>query len=83
MMPEETVQAAVDLKTKVVLPVHWGKFTLAMHGWDEPIERVLKKAEELNMQVAIPKIGEPFMLDENVIFNKWWKFNSEKNGSIT
>lgn len=28
MMPEETVQAAVDLKAKLLLPVHWGKFTL-------------------------------------------------------
>ena len=27
MMPEETVQAAVDLKAKALLPVHWGKFT--------------------------------------------------------
>ena len=29
MMPEETAQAAIDLKAKVLLPVHWEKFTLA------------------------------------------------------
>src|SRR5450631_771519 len=33
MMPEQTVQAALDLKAKVILPVHWSKFTLAMHPW--------------------------------------------------
>ncbi len=33
MMPEETVQAAVDLKAKQLLPVHWGKFAwLCIHG---------------------------------------------------
>jgi hypothetical protein len=36
------VQAAIDLKAKSLLPVHWGKFTLALHAWDEPIKRVWK-----------------------------------------
>ena len=50
MMPEETVQTAVDLKAKALLPVHWGKFRLGMHAWDEPVKRVLIKAEELNKE---------------------------------
>ena len=29
MMPEETVQAAIDLKAKKLLPVHWAKFSLS------------------------------------------------------
>jgi L-ascorbate metabolism protein UlaG (beta-lactamase superfamily) len=33
MMPEQTVQASIDLKAKVLLPVHWGKFRLALHPW--------------------------------------------------
>ena len=74
MMPEETVQAAIDLKAKVLLPVHWGKFTLAMHAWDEPIKRVLKKAEELNVKVTTPKIGEPLTLGEIFPSERWWEF---------
>ena len=57
MMPEETVQASLDLKAKYLLPVHWGKFSLALHPWNEPIERVIKKAEELNVDVTTPLIG--------------------------
>src|SRR5690606_17606068 len=34
MMPEETVQAALDLNAKRLFPVHWGKFSLALHDWD-------------------------------------------------
>jgi len=56
MMPEETVQAAVDLKSKLVLPIHWGAFILAFHDWTDPIKRVTKKAKELNMPLTTPKI---------------------------
>jgi L-ascorbate metabolism protein UlaG (beta-lactamase superfamily) len=45
MMPEETVQAADRSKAKSLLPVHWGKFTLALHAWDEPIKRIMKKQD--------------------------------------
>ncbi|UKJ07826.1 MBL fold metallo-hydrolase [Solitalea lacus] len=74
MMPEQTVQATIDLKAKVLLPVHWGKFTLALHAWDEPIERVLKEAEKLNVKVATPLIGEPIVLEECLPDKKWWRF---------
>ena len=74
MMPEETVQAAADLNAKVLLPVHWGKFTLAMHAWDEPIQRVLKKAEQLGTKIATPKIGEPMVLGDKLPSRQWWNF---------
>ena len=73
MMPEETVQACVDVKAKVLLPVHWGKFSLSLHPWDEPIERVMKKAEELEVDVATPMIGEPFLIGEKYPARKWWR----------
>ncbi|POY37174.1 MBL fold metallo-hydrolase [Solitalea longa] len=73
MMPEQTVQAAVDLKANVLLPVHWGKFTLALHAWDEPIERVLKEAEKLAVKVTTPLIGEPIVLQESYPDKKWWR----------
>jgi L-ascorbate metabolism protein UlaG (beta-lactamase superfamily) len=73
MMPEETVQAAVDLNAKALLPVHWGKFTLAMHPWNDPVIRVLKKATELNMKVLTPKIGQPIILDDAFQNESWWE----------
>lgn len=73
MMPEETVQAAVDLKAKSLLAVHWGKFSLAMHAWDEPIKRVIEKAYSLNMKVHTPKIGQPLSLDDSFQSESWWE----------
>jgi hypothetical protein len=31
MLPEQTAQAAVDLKTELFMPIHWGAFKLAFH----------------------------------------------------
>jgi L-ascorbate metabolism protein UlaG (beta-lactamase superfamily) len=72
MMPEETVQASIDLKAKVLLPVHWAKFALAMHPWNEPIKRVLKKAKELNVTVSTPMIGEPLIIGGPLPESLWW-----------
>jgi L-ascorbate metabolism protein UlaG (beta-lactamase superfamily) len=73
MMPEETVQASLDLRAKWLLPVHWGKFSLSIHPWNEPIERVMKKSEELGVHVTTPMIGEPLVIGENYPYGKWWR----------
>ena len=72
MMPEETVQASVDLKAKWLLPVHWSKFALSLHPWDEPVKRILAKAAELNVNVTTPMIGEPVILNQSYPDKKWW-----------
>ena len=57
MTPEETVQAATDLKTKAFTPVHWGKFALSLHPWDEPVNRIIKESASLNKDIKIPAFG--------------------------
>ncbi|HEY1101478.1 MAG TPA: MBL fold metallo-hydrolase, partial [Myxococcota bacterium] len=39
--PEQAVTAHQMVRGKVLLPIHWGLWVLAMHGWTEPMERVL------------------------------------------
>lgn len=72
MFPEEVVEAAKDLKAKVLMPVHWGKFSLAMHTWDEPISRVVAEAEKQNFPIVTPKLGETIILNQNKPVQKWW-----------
>lgn len=72
MMPEETVQAAIDLGAKVLMPVHWAKFSLSTHPWNEPIERVFKCAEERNVAITAPKIGEQVIINKDYPKEKWW-----------
>ncbi|MFT4031171.1 MAG: MBL fold metallo-hydrolase [Siphonobacter sp.] len=72
MMPEETAQAAIDLRAKTLMPVHWGKFTLALHPWNEPIQRIVKKAAELHVPLATPQIGQPIVLGQPYPTSSWW-----------
>lgn len=72
MMPEQTVQASVDLKARTLLPVHWGKFTLALHPWKDPILRAVKHAATLKVQLATPIIGEPIILHDRIPQTEWW-----------
>jgi len=39
--PEQAVEVHRRVRGAVMLPVHWGFFALASHGWTEPIERAL------------------------------------------
>jgi L-ascorbate metabolism protein UlaG (beta-lactamase superfamily) len=74
MMPEETVQAARDLKGKVMMPIHWGAFALALHEWTDPINRVVRRAEQLEVPLVAPVMGEPIVLNDTIPnLNKWWK----------
>jgi L-ascorbate metabolism protein UlaG (beta-lactamase superfamily) len=74
MFPEETVQAALDVKAKRMMPIHWGAFKLAMHEWTDPVERVLKKAKELGVEIVVPQIGSEINMKKPIIEeNQWWK----------
>lgn len=73
MMPEETVIATQDVKAELMMPIHWGAFTLALHDWTNPIERVTAKASELNVPITTPKIGEAIILGDSILpSSKWW-----------
>jgi L-ascorbate metabolism protein UlaG (beta-lactamase superfamily) len=71
-MPEELVTEASDLKAKVIMPIHWAKFALALHDWNEPIIRFVTAAEKAGVAYTTPMIGEPVVLDEYYPANKWW-----------
>ena len=62
MFPEETAQAGLDVQASAVMPIHWGAFKLALHSWTDPIERVTKKANELQLPLVTPQIGEPIVI---------------------
>lgn len=59
MVPEQTVQAHMDVKGKLLIPIHWAAFSLALHDWTDPIERVIRAAREREMAISTPRIGEP------------------------
>ncbi len=77
MLPEETVQAHQDVKGKLLIPVHWGAFTLSLHAWHDPIERAVRAAEESGVEIATPRIGETVIVGEDQFPDlAWWRTES-------
>ncbi|MBC7887791.1 MAG: MBL fold metallo-hydrolase [Ferruginibacter sp.] len=73
MMPEEIIRAAHDLKAKQLMPVHWGKFLLGNHAWDDPIIQVAGLSKIKNQPLVTPMIGEAVNLKDLSGFTAWWE----------
>ena len=72
MMPEQSVQAGLDLKGKVLMPIHWGAFELSIHQWTDPIKRFKAESQRLDATMAHPFIGERFQLGRDLPQVEWW-----------
>ncbi|WP_063363248.1 MBL fold metallo-hydrolase [Pseudoalteromonas luteoviolacea] len=73
MTPEQSVQAHIDLNAEIMLPIHNGTFDLAFHAWYEPLERVSKAAQQHQVTINTPIVGEVLTAGEAHNNAFWWK----------
>lgn len=74
MFPEQTAQAAVELKAEALMPEHNSKFKEAHHPWQEPMERLTKASKDKPYKLLTPMIGQPVYLDKpNPQLTRWWR----------
>lgn len=70
--PEQAVLAHKLVGGRTFLPIHWGLFALAFHGWTEPAERVLAAAEKASVALMLPKPGESQEPSNHTAPIRWW-----------
>lgn len=70
----QAARAAADLRAHMLQPIHWAKFVEADQPWNEPIEKLLPAAKKLGIPVNVPRIGEPYTLDDTPKTAVWWNF---------
>lgn len=73
MAPEEAIEAHQDLRGEVMIPIHWGAFSLSLHSWTEPVERALAAAKAKGTTLAVPKIGGLVSYGEPLPEKPWWR----------
>jgi len=58
----------------MMMPIHWGLFDLALHGWRQPIERLLEVAEEKRIRLWAPEPGRPTeVVNRAEVRSDWWR----------
>jgi len=70
--PEQALIAHSMLRGKVMLPMHWGLFTLAPHGWTEPIERAVAAGQVASATIVTPRPGESIEPATPPAVVHWW-----------
>ncbi|MGM9426718.1 MBL fold metallo-hydrolase [Hydrogenophaga sp. MI9] len=71
--PDNALKAHQLLGGGVLLPVHWGTFSLAMHAWDQPAEVLIEKADRHDTPLLMPILGqavEPAHVERT---KPWWR----------
>lgn len=73
MQPEQTMQAFHDLIAAWLLPVHNGTFDLGLHRWQDPFDRILKLAQDRQVAITTPEMGEAVDLKQPHPGRAWWQ----------
>lgn len=73
MHPAEVLQAAKELKAKQLLPVHWGKFQLGNHAWDESVNTLLALHTPQHPPITTPMIGAVISIHAPAVTERWWE----------
>jgi len=82
MLPDEAIQAGIDLNASTILPIHNSKYELSLHPWKEPLEEVSAEGKRRNLSVATPMIGETFVLGDSIPTDAWWANVSDGSPSV-
>jgi L-ascorbate metabolism protein UlaG (beta-lactamase superfamily) len=72
MGPDNATNAHIALRGKLMMPIHWGTFNLALHAWYEPIEKLMDFAREKNIELFVPEPGKPTEVTESPYNSNWW-----------
>jgi len=74
--PDNAVRAFNDMgataKAGLLMPIHWGLFNLALHGWRQPIEKLEPIARDNTIPLWSPQPGLPTEVT-GPLFNDWWR----------
>ena len=72
MGPENAVKAHMDLKGHLLMPIHWGTFSLAFHPWKEPVERIIQAAAQHRVPLLLPAPGQTRSVAAGAYNSAWW-----------
>ena len=79
--PENALLAHDMLQGRMLLPVHWGTFDLALHTWEQPAEELYRLAAERSTHIITPGLGAPIEPAHSKEPTPWWREVLGKRGT--
>jgi len=74
MVPEKAIQAQIDLKGRIMVPIHWGMFSQSNPNWTAQVERLVTEAQKKGVKMSTPMIGEVVTIRNKAHSNRlWWR----------
>jgi len=73
MDPEQAIEGHIAVRAHRMLPVSWATFNIAFHDWDEPIRRAVRAANERNVKLLTPQVGDIVSAGEPYNSFSWWE----------
>jgi len=73
MMPEQSIQAHLDINARVMVPIHNGTFDLSLHAWFDPFEQIDRLAKDKGVTWLDPKMGQAVIVNDWPKLNYWWR----------
>lgn len=78
MLPEQSVQAHIDVRGSVMIPIHNSTFDLALHNWNDPLERITQLAVDKYVTLSTPKFGEIIKIKAPPLPSYWWEIKHQQ-----
>ena len=72
MGPQNAVAAHRALDGRVLMPIHWGTFKLALHDWRAPAEEVIRHAAAARTRLLLPVPGRLNAVPARARVSRWW-----------
>lgn len=72
-LPNDIIKSTRELKAKNLIPIHFAKFKLSNHVWNNPLIQLDELVKDTNIQLLTPMIGEKIYFDKENNFSRWWE----------
>jgi L-ascorbate metabolism protein UlaG (beta-lactamase superfamily) len=72
LFPDEVIALCKDIDTRLLFPIHWGTFDLALHPWNESVQMVADMAAKNGIEMVTPLMGEEVIPGVSATEN-WWQ----------
>jgi L-ascorbate metabolism protein UlaG (beta-lactamase superfamily) len=70
----EMMQNGAGARGGLLMPIHWGLFNLALHAWEQPVERMVEIADEKGIKLWLPEPGAPTEVVVGAqLRSGWWE----------